>query len=92
MSSRSPLPLWIGALATTLSLNVGRMVIAPATNAASEIAEIDPKIFFMTRPCRLAASHGLSPISRIGRPFGSVMASTILRFEVAAFALESLGF
>jgi hypothetical protein len=33
-----------------LSLNVGRIVTVPAINAASAIAEIDPKTLFMTRP------------------------------------------
>ena len=35
ISSRSPLPLLIGALATTWSLKLGRTVTAPAINAAA---------------------------------------------------------
>jgi hypothetical protein len=52
MSSRSPLPLWIGALAATWSLKLGRIVMVPAISAASTTAEIEPKIVLvMTRPC-----------------------------------------
>jgi hypothetical protein len=46
----------------------------------------------MTRPLKNGRFLGLSLVSRMERPLGSVMANTFLRFGVAAFALKSLVF
>jgi len=63
----------------------------PAINAASAIAEIDPKIFFMTPPSN-GRFLGLSLIGRMRRPLGSVIANTFLRFGRPSFPLKSLKF